>query len=133
VKNNVKLTPWRVLNTAFLLGVGIAKATLTYRGYTTGPTTLDWILGIFWALTYTPKLWLNIWISNILLDRSYWLSILETEYPNICPWLFNDKAQLVKTLAIIPLVLLAMVGTILVLFFGESHHLILMTISKVHQ
>ncbi|KAF8215263.1 hypothetical protein K438DRAFT_773588 [Mycena galopus ATCC 62051] len=46
----VKLTPWRVTNTAVLLGLGVYKAAGTYLGQTTGPNTADWIVGVLWAL-----------------------------------------------------------------------------------
>ncbi|KAF8215259.1 hypothetical protein K438DRAFT_1749323 [Mycena galopus ATCC 62051] len=45
-----KLTPWRVTNTAVLLGLGVYKAAGTYLGQTTGPNTADWIVGVLWAL-----------------------------------------------------------------------------------
>jgi hypothetical protein len=44
------ITPWRVLNTMVVLGVGAYKAATTYLGQTTGPTTADWIIGVAWAL-----------------------------------------------------------------------------------
>ncbi|KAJ7509659.1 hypothetical protein B0H11DRAFT_1901068 [Mycena galericulata] len=46
----VKITPWRALRTVFLLVVGAYKATATYLGQVTGPTTADWIIGVVWAL-----------------------------------------------------------------------------------
>ncbi|KAJ7509649.1 hypothetical protein B0H11DRAFT_2421706 [Mycena galericulata] len=46
----VKITPWRALNTVFLLVVGAYKAATTYLGQTMGPTTADWIIGVVWAL-----------------------------------------------------------------------------------
>jgi hypothetical protein len=44
------ITPWRLLNTMVILGVGAYKAVTTYLGQTTGPTTADWIIGIAWTL-----------------------------------------------------------------------------------
>jgi hypothetical protein len=44
------ITPWRVLNTVVVLGVGAYKVVTTYLGQTTGPTTADWIIGVVWAL-----------------------------------------------------------------------------------
>jgi hypothetical protein len=46
----IKVTPGRLLNTVLVLGLGIYKATATYRGQDTTPTTLDWIIGVLWAL-----------------------------------------------------------------------------------
>ncbi|KAJ7509661.1 hypothetical protein B0H11DRAFT_1254356 [Mycena galericulata] len=51
-RRQVKITPWRMLNTIFVLVVGGYKAVATYRGQATGPTTADWIIGVVWALTY---------------------------------------------------------------------------------
>ncbi|KAJ7773499.1 hypothetical protein B0H14DRAFT_2276757, partial [Mycena olivaceomarginata] len=45
-----KVTPWRLLNTCLVLGMGIYKAAVTYRGQDAAPTTLDWIIGVLWAL-----------------------------------------------------------------------------------
>ncbi|KAJ7883579.1 hypothetical protein B0H13DRAFT_2344090 [Mycena leptocephala] len=44
------ITPWRLVNTVVVLGVGAYKAVTTYLGQTTGPTTADWIIGVAWAL-----------------------------------------------------------------------------------
>ncbi|KAJ7241704.1 hypothetical protein B0H12DRAFT_1221502 [Mycena haematopus] len=46
----VKITLWRLLNTILLLGLGIYKATAAYRGQQVAPTTLDWIMGVLWAV-----------------------------------------------------------------------------------
>ncbi|KAF8155997.1 hypothetical protein B0H34DRAFT_851163 [Crassisporium funariophilum] len=67
----IKVTTWRMLNTAFLLAVGTAKAASAYRGETTVPNTLDWVIGVIWALI------------------SYWFSILENEAPTAIPWLLE--------------------------------------------
>ncbi|KAF8156036.1 hypothetical protein B0H34DRAFT_715884 [Crassisporium funariophilum] len=67
----VKITTWRLLNTVFLLAVGTAKAASAYRGDATVVNTLDWIIGVIWALV------------------SYWFSILENESPNSIPWLLE--------------------------------------------
>ncbi|KAJ7218874.1 hypothetical protein B0H12DRAFT_327154 [Mycena haematopus] len=47
----VKVTLWRLLNTVLVLGLGVYKAVAAYRGQQTAPTTLDWILGVLWAVT----------------------------------------------------------------------------------
>jgi hypothetical protein len=49
-KPQTKITPWRVLNSLLVLGLGTYKAAATYRGQTIGPTTTDWIIGVFWTL-----------------------------------------------------------------------------------
>jgi hypothetical protein len=46
----VKVTAWRALNTIVIFGFGMGKAVSTYLGYSTVPTTLDWIFGVMWAL-----------------------------------------------------------------------------------
>ena len=45
-----KVTPWRAINTAVIFSFGLAKAIATYRGLSTAPTTLDWMLGVTWTL-----------------------------------------------------------------------------------
>ncbi|KAF8150335.1 hypothetical protein K438DRAFT_1779110 [Mycena galopus ATCC 62051] len=57
--SEVKLTPWRAINTIFILVLGVYKATGTYLGQTTGPTTLDWILGVLWFL-------ITYWVEPIV-------------------------------------------------------------------
>ncbi|KAJ6510735.1 hypothetical protein C8R45DRAFT_965016 [Mycena sanguinolenta] len=60
-RSKLKVTPWRLFNTVLVLGLGIYKAVAAYRGEQTAPTTLDWILGVLWAII------------------AYWLSFLEQE------------------------------------------------------
>ncbi|KAF7361519.1 hypothetical protein MSAN_01185500 [Mycena sanguinolenta] len=55
----IKITLWRLLNTTLLLGLGVYKAVTAYGGQQTAPTTLDWILGVLWAVI------------------AYWVSFLE--------------------------------------------------------
>ncbi|KAF7361524.1 hypothetical protein MSAN_01186000 [Mycena sanguinolenta] len=55
----VKVTLWRLLNTVVVLVLGVYKAVAAYGGQQTAPTTLDWILGVLWAVT------------------AYWVSFLE--------------------------------------------------------
>jgi hypothetical protein len=47
-----KITAWRLLNSSVILVFGISKAVSTYLGYSSLPTTLDWILGVMWVLMY---------------------------------------------------------------------------------
>ncbi|KAJ7932900.1 hypothetical protein B0H13DRAFT_2307179 [Mycena leptocephala] len=65
------ITPWRLLNTVFVLGVGAYKAVATYLGQTTGPTTADWIIGVAWALF------------------AYWVSFFDDPTPNQSSWFFT--------------------------------------------
>jgi hypothetical protein len=44
------ITPWRVLNTVVVLGVGAYKAVTTCPRQTAGLTTADWIIGVAWTL-----------------------------------------------------------------------------------
>ncbi|KAI9435766.1 hypothetical protein H4582DRAFT_1817203, partial [Lactarius indigo] len=56
-----KLTTYRLLNVTIVFSFGIAKAILTYKGQSTGPTTLDWVggalLGVFlyWIGLYEQR------------------------------------------------------------------------------
>ena len=65
----VKITLWRVVNTIFILGVGIAKAILAYQGYSTSPNTLDWIIGVLWA-----SLYVNQFFSTAIRSHTFWLA-----------------------------------------------------------
>ncbi|KAJ7932896.1 hypothetical protein B0H13DRAFT_2307175 [Mycena leptocephala] len=65
------VTPWRVLNTVVILGVGTYKAVTTYLGQTTGPTTADWIIGIAWTLI------------------AYWVSFFDDPTPSQSSWFFT--------------------------------------------
>ncbi|KAJ7453214.1 hypothetical protein FB451DRAFT_1282032 [Mycena latifolia] len=67
----VKITPWRILNTAVLLILGTTKALSTFLGQTSAPNNLDWTIGVVWALI------------------SYWVSIMEQETPEVAPWFFT--------------------------------------------
>jgi hypothetical protein len=49
---SVKITPWRAFNTLLVLGLGVYKYVGTYQGQTTGPTTVDWIGSLVWAMMY---------------------------------------------------------------------------------
>jgi hypothetical protein len=49
-KPHTTITPWRVLNSALVLGLGSYKAITTYQGQSIGPTTTDWIVGVVWTL-----------------------------------------------------------------------------------
>jgi hypothetical protein len=51
----LKITWWRLLNSAVLLVLGVTKIASTYLGYSTAPTNLEWIIGAMWALMYVPK------------------------------------------------------------------------------
>lgn len=51
-KPHTTITPWRVLNSALILGLGGYKAITTYQGQSIGPTTTDWIVGVVWTLMY---------------------------------------------------------------------------------
>ncbi|KAJ7045132.1 hypothetical protein C8F04DRAFT_1067826 [Mycena alexandri] len=57
----VTMICWRLLNTMVMLGLGIFKAVVTYRGQPTAPKTLDWVTGVVWALI------------------SYWMALFEAD------------------------------------------------------
>jgi len=46
----VKFTAYRLLTMAVIISFGTAKAVLSYEGQSIAPNTLDWILGVFWAI-----------------------------------------------------------------------------------
>ncbi|KAJ7917670.1 hypothetical protein B0H13DRAFT_1994518 [Mycena leptocephala] len=68
---HVKITPWRITNTVVVLGLGIYKATVTYLGQTTAPTTADWIIGVGWTLI------------------SYWIGLVEQHDDTATQWFFS--------------------------------------------
>ncbi|KAJ7631506.1 hypothetical protein B0H17DRAFT_539158 [Mycena rosella] len=75
----VKITPWRLLNTAVLLILGTTKAVSTLLGETSAPNNLDWTIGVVWALI------------------SYWVSLVEQEAPTVAPWFFTaDLSRVVR-------------------------------------
>ncbi|KAF8318422.1 hypothetical protein DL93DRAFT_2035315, partial [Clavulina sp. PMI_390] len=45
-----KLTGYRILTTAIILGFGLAKAALSCVGWTLVPITLEWVMGVVAAL-----------------------------------------------------------------------------------
>ncbi|KAJ7488068.1 hypothetical protein FB451DRAFT_1553585 [Mycena latifolia] len=61
----VKITPWRFLNTVLVLGLGIYKATASYLRQSMAPTTLDWIIGVVWAL-------ICYWVGFVEQDNTSW-------------------------------------------------------------
>ncbi|KAJ7824638.1 hypothetical protein B0H13DRAFT_2681158, partial [Mycena leptocephala] len=78
------ITPWRLLNTVVVLGVGVYKAVTTYLGQTTGPTTADWIIGVAWTLI------------------AYWVSFFDDPTPNQSSWFFaRDVSKLSGILLLI--------------------------------
>ncbi|KAK7451195.1 hypothetical protein VKT23_012527 [Stygiomarasmius scandens] len=54
----VKVTLWRLINTAVPTIFGLWKVIGTYRGQTTAPTTLDLVISVFW---YIFSYWMGIW------------------------------------------------------------------------
>ncbi|KAJ6510729.1 hypothetical protein C8R45DRAFT_965009 [Mycena sanguinolenta] len=65
----IKVTLWRLLNTVLLLGLGVYKAVAAYRGQQTAPTTLDWILGVLWAVI---AYWTSFLEDARLGPRGHW-------------------------------------------------------------
>ncbi|KAJ7898349.1 hypothetical protein B0H13DRAFT_2337524 [Mycena leptocephala] len=72
-RSQVIITPWRVLNCALVLVLGAYKATTTYLGQTTGPTTADWIIGVVWALI------------------AYWVSFMDDPTLDHRSWFFTSN------------------------------------------
>ncbi|KAJ7853422.1 hypothetical protein B0H13DRAFT_2082724, partial [Mycena leptocephala] len=90
-----KITSWRVLNSLLVLGLGTYKAAATYRGQTIGPTTTDWIIGVFWTLI------------------SYWVSLIEDSTSTHSSWFFTyDLSGVVRAAFLNFLVLGALIGSI---------------------
>ncbi|KAF8198275.1 hypothetical protein K438DRAFT_1824129 [Mycena galopus ATCC 62051] len=72
----IKITPWRLLNTVLVLGLGIYKASPSYLGQEVAPTTLDWIIGVLGAVI------------------AYWVSFLEEAELGRGRWFFaRDLSQ----------------------------------------
>lgn len=46
----VELTGYRLLTTGVILGTGVPKAVCSYKGQALISTTLDWIVGVIFAL-----------------------------------------------------------------------------------
>ncbi|KAF8318423.1 hypothetical protein DL93DRAFT_2054584, partial [Clavulina sp. PMI_390] len=66
-----KITAYRILTTVVILGFGLAKASLSYMGWTVAPITLEWIMGVVAAIVI------------------YWLGPCEALRPKIMPWIFH--------------------------------------------
>ncbi|KAI0049531.1 hypothetical protein FA95DRAFT_1604342 [Auriscalpium vulgare] len=77
----IKITGFRLLNTAVIIAFGLAKAVLSYRGESAVPTTLDWVLGVLCAALL------------------YWIGLLETVDPPVLRWLLHDDYAFVFVLA----------------------------------
>ncbi|KAI0049383.1 hypothetical protein FA95DRAFT_1489447 [Auriscalpium vulgare] len=79
----IKITAFRLLNTAILLAFGIPKPVPSYRGESAVPTTLDWILGILCAAAL------------------YWLGLFEGVDPPVLKWLLHDDYAVALILTMI--------------------------------
>ncbi|KAJ7932902.1 hypothetical protein B0H13DRAFT_2512770 [Mycena leptocephala] len=84
------ITPWRLLNTVVVLGVGAYKAATTYLGQTTRPTTADWIIGVVWALI------------------AYWVSFFDDPTPSQSSWFFASDVSILSALLLLILVILGL-------------------------
>ncbi|KDQ58460.1 hypothetical protein JAAARDRAFT_176422 [Jaapia argillacea MUCL 33604] len=69
------LTAYRILVSTLVASLGLTKASLTYQGYSTVPTTLDWISG------------------TLLAVGLYWLGLYESSPDNSLPLLFTADYQ----------------------------------------
>ncbi|KAI0061101.1 hypothetical protein BV25DRAFT_1839163 [Artomyces pyxidatus] len=67
----VKLTGFRLLNMAVIMGLGVPKAVTSYQGGSAVPTTLDWVVGVFSA------------------SLLYWLGLYESIEPPVLVWFFH--------------------------------------------
>ncbi|KAF8283381.1 hypothetical protein DL93DRAFT_2069513, partial [Clavulina sp. PMI_390] len=69
-----KITGYRILTTTVLLGFGLAKASLSYMGWTVVPITLEWVVGVFVA---TALYWIGFYeaprtkVSPAFFQRDY--------------------------------------------------------------
>ncbi|KAJ7912490.1 hypothetical protein B0H13DRAFT_2007286 [Mycena leptocephala] len=114
-KPQTKITPWRVLNSLLVLGLGTYKAVATYRGQTIGPTTTDWIIGVFWTLI------------------SYWVSLIEDSTSTHSSWFFTyDLSGVVRAALLNFLVLGASIGVITIqgVIFGTSKNTVVAFFAK---
>ncbi|KAJ7817602.1 hypothetical protein B0H14DRAFT_3148203 [Mycena olivaceomarginata] len=80
---HVKITAWRLLNIAALLGLGIFKAVSTDDGQSAAANTSDWILGIIVAFI------------------SYVGGFFEQDNPEVAPWLFKNDLSWVPRSALL--------------------------------
>ncbi|KAJ7912467.1 hypothetical protein B0H13DRAFT_2007266 [Mycena leptocephala] len=114
-KPRTKITPWRVLNSLLVLGLGTYKAAATYRGQTIGPTTTDWIIGVFWTLI------------------SYWVSLIENSTSTHSSWFFTyDLSGVVRAAFLNFLVLGASIGAITIqgVILGTSKNTVVAFFAK---
>jgi hypothetical protein len=87
----VRVTRWRMLNTLFIASFGVYKSVLTYQGEMTAPTTLDWLLGVFWATVCVFLAPRRLGLLELKLSfRSYWVGLVEAEDPALATWLFEE-------------------------------------------
>ncbi|KAJ7902415.1 hypothetical protein B0H13DRAFT_2663740 [Mycena leptocephala] len=84
------VTPWRLLNTVVVLGVGAYKAVTTYLGQTTGPTTADWIIGVAWTLI------------------AYWVSFFDDPTPSQSSWFFASDVSFLSGMLLLVLVVMGL-------------------------
>jgi len=67
----VPLTAYRILNMTVIISFGTAKAVLTAQGQSATPTTLDWLLGVVFAVIL------------------YYVGLWEPVRPRVLPWFFH--------------------------------------------
>jgi len=67
----VKLTGYRLINLAVILGIGAAKFVFSLQGYSTAPTGLEWAGG------------------SVLTASLYWIGLYEAVDPPIWEWLLH--------------------------------------------
>ena len=87
----IRVTAWRLLNSVILLVFGVTKAVYAYLGHETTPTTLEWLLGVSWALMYgfpLPAPDVPFPLNNQC-TRAYWVGWVEAENPSAAPLLFE--------------------------------------------
>ncbi|KAI0043128.1 hypothetical protein FA95DRAFT_1682090 [Auriscalpium vulgare] len=78
---HIKLTGDRILFLVIIIGVGTGKAISSYLGQSTVPTTLEWLLGVLFAVLCSCLAWME----------------RDADHP-IAPWFFEvDYSTQIKT------------------------------------
>jgi len=88
-----RVTVWRLVNTLCIVLVGTAKAVLALQGKGVALTSVDWTIGVIWAVVYVPTVELLKFSCRPIHRRSYWFSIIESESPGTLPWLFEESVS----------------------------------------
>jgi hypothetical protein len=73
----VKVTPYRLLNTTLVSLFGLSKAVMAYKGQSTAPTSLDFVMGVVLVNAYSPHQSIHVLCINMALGSGYigWVTV----------------------------------------------------------